>query len=247
MEERKIKEIEYYNKNTNQELRERDFEGFDSFSLESYRFLKDFFIKNFKGKRILDFGCGNGIHTFWLQDYGEVIGIDLSDNSLNIARKIAKKAKFIKMDCEKLDFPDNSFDIVFDGGTFSSLDFDKALEEIIRVLKKDGTLVGIETLGHNPILNLKRKLKRIAGKRTKWAERHIFKINDFKKTKERFTLYNAYFFHLFSWIAFPFLDFKTGKNILEILQKMDSFFISLFPFLKKYSFKIVFVFKNPKK
>lgn len=244
MEERKQKEIEYYDTRVEET---GDFEGFDPFLLESYKFLKDSFIENFKDKEILDFGCGNGIHSFWLQEEGKLTGIDLSEKSLEIARKRAKKAKFITMDCEKLEFPDNSFDVVFDGGTFSSLDSNKSFIEILRVLKKNGALIGIETLGHNPVLNLKRKINKILNKRTEWAESHIFKMRDFERMKECFEYSEAYFFHLFSWIAFPFLNFKTGRIILNFLQKIERILIFGFPFLKRYSFKIVFIFKNPKK
>ncbi len=245
MEERKKEEIEHYDK-TKEEFSKTDFEGFSPFVLSSYSFLKNTFIENFKGKKVLDYGCGNGIHSTWLENYGEVTGVDLSQNSLNIAKKRTSKAEFIKMDCENLEFPENSFDVVFDGGTFSSLDYNKALNEIIRVLKKDGVLIGIETLGHNPILNLKRRINTIRGKRTKWAECHIFKMEDFKKTAQRFENSGAYFFHFVSWIAFPFLNFKIGRVMLRLLERIDVFLISIFPFLKKYSFKIVFIFENHK-
>ena len=243
MEERKIKEIEYYDSRVEET---GDFEGFDPFLLESFNFLKNYFIENFKEREVLDFGCGNGIHSVWLQEYGEITGIDLSEKSLDIAKKRAKKTKFIKMDCEKLEFPDDSFDVVFDGGTFSSLNFDKSFKEMLRVLKKDGALIGIETLGHNPILNFKRKINKLFKKRTEWAESHIFKMKDFEKMKEHFEYSEAHFFHLVSWIAFPFLSFKTGRSFLNFLQKLDETLISFFPFLKRYSFKIVFIFKNPR-
>ena len=35
-----------------------------------------------------------------------------------------------------------------------------------------------------------------------------------------------------------------GKKLLKIFEKIDSFLVKKFPFLKKYSFKIVFVFKK---
>ncbi|PIU24464.1 hypothetical protein COT12_00910, partial [Candidatus Berkelbacteria bacterium CG08_land_8_20_14_0_20_39_8] len=79
------------------------------------------------------------------------------------------------MDCEKMEFPDNLFDIIFDGGTFSSIDLVKAYPELSRVLKPDGFLIGIETFGHNPFTNLKRKINKLIGKRTEWATAHIFR------------------------------------------------------------------------
>ena len=82
------------------------------------------------------------------------------------------------MNAEELEFPDNSFDIVIDGGTFSSLRLDVALKEIARILKPEGTVIGIETLGHNPLTNIKRVWNVARGTRTKWAADHIFKMRD---------------------------------------------------------------------
>ncbi len=243
MEERKLKEIEYYNKSA----KSCDFENFTPFVLKSYQELKRITRENCKGKKILDYGCGNGIHSAWLKNCnGEVTGVDLSEESLKIARDIVPGVEFLKMDCENLDFPDNSFDLVFDGGTFSSLDIDKAFSEIRRVLKPGGVLIGIETLGHNPFTNLKRKINRIRKKRTAWAEGHIFRMKDLKKAEEYFEIKEVHFFHILSLIAFPFLNFRTGRIILKILEKGDRVLISVFPFLKRYCFKIVFVFFDKK-
>ena len=246
MEKRKEEEIKYYDNNIKEYKENRDFEGFDPFLLSSLNFLKNTFIKNYRDKNVLDFGCGNGIHSVWIENYSKkVIGIDLSQKSLEIAKKRTKKTDFILMDCEKLEFENNSFDIVFDGGTFSSIDLNISIKEIIRVLNKDGVLIGIETLGHNPVMNLKRKLNKLRGKRTSWAEAHIFKIKDFYNIKEYFEESEIYFFHLFSFVAFPLLKFKWGIVLLKFLEKTEIVFLRAFPFLKRYSFKVVFVFKNP--
>lgn len=242
MEKRKLKEIEHYDKNAGAFK-----EDFPYFVLKSYQKLKRITEEKCKGKKILDYGCGNGINSAWLKDCGgEVIGVDLSEKSLEFARNAVPGAEFLKMDCESLDFPDNSFDLVFDGGTFSSLDVDKAFSEISRVLKPEGVLIGIETLGHNPATNLKRKINRIRKKRTMWAESHIFKMKDLKKAEEYFEIKETHFFHFLSLIAFPFLKFKTGRAILKILEKGDRALTSVFPFLKRYCFKIVFVFFDKK-
>jgi len=246
MEKRKEKEIQHYDKATIGFDREGDFEGFNPSFLASHKFLK----KILKGKAgsFLDYGCGAGIHSWWLKEIADdLVGIDLSRKSLEIARQNVKGVRFLLMDCENMGFENNSFDVIFDGGTFSSLELEKALSEIARVLKSEGFLVGIETLGHNPILNLKRKINRIRGKRTAWAEEHIFRMEDLETVKKYFDKTELYFFHLFSWIAFPFLNLPGGKTFLRMMEKMDRFFLKICPFLKKYSFKLVFIFSEPKK
>jgi len=260
MEIRKQKEIEYYNKKARKLLENKkeqemkDFEGFNPFILESYNFLRKFLINKCEGKKALDYGCGNGIHSIWLAKRGaEVIGIDLSKNSLQIAKEKAEKkgignnVNFLLMDCENMEFSDNSFDIIFDGGTFSSLDFKKILPDLARVLNPKGFLIGIETLGHNPLTNLKRKINKITGKRTEWAVSHILRMENLKQAEKYFGKIEMHFFHLTSWMAFPFLRLPGGKILLNLLEKLDSCLLKMFPFLNKYSFKIVFIFSRPKK
>ncbi len=255
MELRKRKEIEYYDKKA-AEISEgqtsADFEGFEPQNLESFKFLYKLVERYGRDKLILDYGCGNGIHSGFLVKSGakKVIGIDLSEKYLAIARERAKKEgagdkiEFLKMDCEKTEFPDNSFDIIFDGGTFSSLDLKNVFPELVRVLKPEGRVLGIETFGHNPIANLKRKLNKVSGKRTGWAESHIFRENDLKTAKRYFGKIDIRYFHIISFLAIPFLKLPGGKILLKLLEKTDKVLFS-FPFSKKYGFKVVFTFSNP--
>lgn len=248
MEERKQKEIEYFDKSGVKKQKS------NLLLLDSYKFIYSLLEKYCKGKTVLDYGCGNGIHSVFPIKAGaeSVVGIDLSEKSLEVAKERAKEAdvadrvEFKVMDCENLEFPSDSFDVIFDGGTFSSLDTEKALPELARVLRPEGYLLGIETFGHNPLTNLKRKLNKMTGKRTSWAEGHILKIKDLEIAKKYFNDIEVNYFHLISWAAFPFLDFPGGKILLSVLEEIDKI-LERIPFLKIWAFKIVFVFKNPKK
>ena len=260
MEERKQKEIEYYNKKAEEWLRENrkqgvatDFEGFSPNLLSSFRFCYEYLKNKCQNKKLLDYGCGNGVHSIFPAKRGaEVIGIDLSEQSLKIAGERAKregvedKVRFLTMDCEKMGFPENYFDIIFDGGTFSSIDINKAYPELSRILKPQGFLLGIETFGHNPFTNLKRKINKLIGKRTNWAAEHIFKIKDLEKAKDYFNKVDVYYFHLISWLAFPFLNLPGGKFLLKFLEAMEKILFKIRP-LRKYAFKVVFIFSEPKK
>jgi SAM-dependent methyltransferase len=257
MEPRKQKEIEYYDEKALEQFKnvsyKRDFEGFVPWILNSFSFCYQWLLKNCKDKKVLDFGSGNGIHAVQIAKMSpkKVIGIDLSEKSLEIAKERALKEslkgriEFLKMDCEKMDFSDKYFDVIFDGGTFSSLDINKAYPELARVLKKDGHLIGIETFGHNPFTNLKRKINKLTGKRTSWAAEHIFKEKDLKEAGKYFNKIEVHFFHLVSWIVFPFLGLPGAGLLLKIFEAMDGILLKL-PFLRKYAFKIVFVFSRPK-
>ena len=261
MEPRKQREIKYYEEKAQEQIKNlfqgggsADFEGFNPGILNSFSFCYQWLAKNCRDKKVLDYGCGNGIHTVQIAKMGpeKVIGIDLSEKSLEIAKKRAGKenlegrAEFLKMDCEKMEFPDKYFDVIFDGGTFSSLDLKKALPELSRVLKKDGNLIGIETFGHNPFTNLKRKINKLTGKRTGWAAEHILKEKDLKEAEKYFDKIETNFFHLVSWIVFPLLKLPGSKFLLKIFEAIDGMLLKP-PLFKKYAFKIVFVFSQPKK
>ncbi len=71
-------------------------------------------------KAVLDLGCGTGIFTFLLERYApeKIIGIDLSEEMLKIAKKkadaIGSKAEFIAYDASKCaDVIDTPVDFVF--------------------------------------------------------------------------------------------------------------------------------------
>lgn len=101
---------------------------------------------------VLDVATGTGdlaIEIWKKLEPGKVVGVDLSENMLDLARRKAEDNRhpiqFIKGDCEELPFEDNTFDAVtvaFGVRNFENLD--RGLSEIQRVLTKDGTLVVLE-------------------------------------------------------------------------------------------------------
>lgn len=61
--------------------------------------------------KVLDLGCGTGRHSCLLSRMGyKVIGIDLAEEMLRVARKKCPKVEFRKMDFTNPKFPDNYFD-----------------------------------------------------------------------------------------------------------------------------------------
>jgi len=105
---------------------------------------------NLEGKKILDAGCGDGVHAKFLSDMGaEVVGIDGSENMLKLAGANYPKIAFQKVDLlESLPFADNEFDYVVSILVFMSLDnISVFLSEAHRVLKREGKLI---FLVHHP-------------------------------------------------------------------------------------------------
>jgi len=96
---------------------------------------------------ILDIGTGTGsaaLAASNLTGKGNVIGIDIANNMLSIARRKTIQQKlenvfFKQMDARWLDFPDESFDAVISNLGIPSHYFPRVISEIFRVLRKRGT------------------------------------------------------------------------------------------------------------
>jgi cyclopropane fatty-acyl-phospholipid synthase-like methyltransferase len=64
------------------------------------------------GSRLLDLGCGNGAKIARLAGRFEVVGVDLSEEQLRLARAALPKATFVQADFGEVDFPAGSLDAV---------------------------------------------------------------------------------------------------------------------------------------
>lgn len=102
-----------------------------------------------KGMRLLDCGCGPGSITQGLAKAvapGKAFGIDLSEAQVEIARDAAarngvKNIEFRVASVYDLPFTDGSFDAVFSHTMLEHLKQpEKAIEEMLRVLKPGGVL-----------------------------------------------------------------------------------------------------------
>jgi ubiquinone/menaquinone biosynthesis C-methylase UbiE len=152
------------------------------------------------------------------------------------------------MDCEKMTFENSKFDVIFDFGTFSSLNMEIAIHELWRVLKNDGTIICIETYGHNPFMKIKRWLNVLLGKRTKWAAQHIMKKQSWKMISSKFEISKIYYFHflvLFLPIFLKILPKSIGDKFLSFTEKVDSVILRI-KFLQFLAFKTVTILNNPK-
>lgn len=64
--------------------------------------------------RVIDLGCGTGIHTVHLASIaGEVVGIDIDQKKIDTARKNYPHLEFYRMDAARTEFPDGRFDTAF--------------------------------------------------------------------------------------------------------------------------------------
>lgn len=101
---------------------------------------------NLKGKSILDIGCSYGWFPKIAIDQGAkaVFAIEPDKNKVAIARKAAPKAKISQGYADKLNFPDNNFDVVTLLDVIEHVPKNterQVLKEISRVLKPKGVLI----------------------------------------------------------------------------------------------------------
>lgn len=114
---------------------------------------------SFKGKDILEVGCGDGRLTFqYAESAKKVVAIDPSAKAITEARKSIPKKLFPKVSFrvgrgEGLSFPDETFDIVFLSWSLCCTDIPamgRALDQSWRVLRRKGVLINIQSSLHQP-------------------------------------------------------------------------------------------------
>jgi len=100
-----------------------------------------------RGLRVLEIGCGLGTDGAQFARAGAVYtGVDLTDAAIELARKrfelFELAGDFRRADAEKLDFADESFDLVYSHGVLHHTpDTRAAVGEIHRVLRPGGRAV----------------------------------------------------------------------------------------------------------
>ncbi len=91
-----------------------------------------------RGKRILDLGCGSGRLSVFFAKHNTVTGIDVQNN----VRGAHANFTFHQLDAEALPFADNCFDVVVSFDVIEHVEGDlRFMKETSRVLKPGGHLL----------------------------------------------------------------------------------------------------------
>jgi len=100
-----------------------------------------------RGLRVLEIGCGIGTDGAQFAQAGaEYTGVDLTEAAIGLARKrfalFGLRGEFRVADAENLDFPDDSFDLVYSHGVLHHTPATaRAVGEIHRVLRPGGRVI----------------------------------------------------------------------------------------------------------
>ncbi len=260
LEDRKDKEAEFHNK-LRDELLKTNKDSYDfltsnskfySIVRSSRSFVNKIILENCRGKKILDYCCGNGRFSIFLaKNSVEVYGIDISEVSIENAKRAAvqegieKNTNFYVMDAEATQFPNNYFDIIVCYGVLHHLNIDRAFKELARIVKPEGVVICDEPLIYNPIFQFYRR--KTPHLRSEWETDHILSKKEIDLSRKYFQeMKELRFFHLTTLIATPFRNTFLFKPLLSFFEVLDSAILRL-PLLKWLSWQVVFVVGKPKK
>jgi len=198
--------------------------------------------KAIQSTKQLDLCCGNGTHSFTGAKNGaKVIALDYAEQSIIVCKKRAERLKlnvdFKVADVQTLkNFDDEEFDVVTCAGSLSYLDNVVFFNEVYRVLKSGGMFICVDSFNHNPIYRLNRFVHYLRGNRSYMTLKRMPNKNTIKLLKHIFLNVDVKYFGIFSFMAPLLMLFISSNNTTKLISKLDVFF----PYLKNYSFKIVF-------
>lgn len=209
---------------------------------------EDFLRAHCKGRTVLEYGCGPGSYSFFLAAHGaHVTGIDISDVAIAQAAARARRENlsiaYHVMDAEQLTLPDNTFDLVCGVAILHHLDLDKAFAQLARTLKPDGKAVFFEPLGHNPAINLYRRLT----PHLRTEDEHPLLMKDLAVADRYFARVDKGFFTMSSLLATPLRKTRIFRPVLGMLEGLDRALFKYVPFTRRYAWQVVLMLSRPLK
>lgn len=104
----------------------------------AYRDLPEIIFEHIKGREAIDFGCGTGRSTRFLQNIGfQAIGVDIAEDMIKKAKKIDPKGNYCLVgDGGLARFKENAFDLVLSVFSFDNIPTMEKKVNIFRELKR---------------------------------------------------------------------------------------------------------------
>ena len=195
-----------------------------------------------KGEKILELGSGDGCHTKILLSCGaNVVASDISTSALKIIKSTLGKLYPEQLetktaDIENLPFESEKFDYVTCAGSLSYGEKTVVIKEIMRVLRKNGKLICVDSLNHNPIYKLNRFIQYIFNKRSHMTIRNMPDQKTLSLIGSMFRSHDIKFFGSITWFGLflkPILGDKKAAKFISFIDRLIN--------TKKSSFKFVLV------
>jgi ubiquinone/menaquinone biosynthesis C-methylase UbiE len=221
---------------------------------EEYRFEKLHYLpklvdfNGFAGQRVLDLGCGVGNDLSRFAKGGaQVVGVDLAPHSIELAQHNFEQrgltGEFYVMNGERMEFEDNSFDVVYCHTVLHFTPNPSAMvSEIHRVLKPGGLAI-IMTVNKRSWLNVLHKVMKTQIDHLDSPVFHRYTISQFRALLDRFSeikiiperfpvatkvhegwkakIFNLAFVRMFNLIPRPLVR-RTGHHLMAFARKEDA-------------------------
>ena len=227
----------------------RSGQSFYAIDAPSREFYESFLAERAEGSDVLEYGCGPGSLAYFLAHRGaHVTGIDISSVAIDHAREraeqegVSDRTRFEVMDAEELALPDSSFDLVCGTGILHHLDLERAFGQLTRVLKPDGEAIFVEPLGHNPAINLFRRLTPDA----RTEDEHPLLQRDLDNVAASFGRTEFHFFHLTTLLAMAARNRSRFDTVLRGLARIDERIFRTLPPVRKHAWMVVMVLGQPR-
>ena len=181
-----------------------------------------------KSAEVLDYGCGAGnfAKEISLFQPKKIVAIDISEEAIKKAKEKLeegnKKIDYRVDNCENLSLESNSFDVAYGSGILHHLNLKKSLDELNRVLRKNGTIVFAEPLATNPIINIYRKFTPNA----RSPDEHPFKSEDIKLINSIFKNVEIKYYGFLTLVFFLFYKSPENSKIFKFLSAIDKIILN---------------------
>jgi len=191
-----------------------------------------------RGKKVLDYGSGDGGFSFDLARRGAFVeGIDISEGLVDLATRKSPEGipqpKFFVRDAHATGFDSNTFDYVFGNGILHHLELEAAYREIARVLKPGGRAFFMEPMERHPLLVLFRK----ATPSVRSVDEKPLNLEEIEMARRFFHDLRHTEHFLFAVLAAPvhLLSDEAAFWLIRGLDSVDRGIIRLFPSLGRYA------------
>lgn len=197
--------------------------------------------------RILDVGCGTGIHSVELAKLGhQVRGVDLSEKSLAAARKLAEangvseKTTFDRLSIQQLFEESTTYDGIFAAGVLYYLKFEDVQKLIATQLKAGGLFAAVEPIGDNPLLNGYRHFRNwLKPYRDEASLSALWGNQEFEDlAKSQFSEYKIRSYGFFVLLTAPFRKTFLYPKLVLWAEKVDNLLLNTMGF-KTWGFKLI--------
>jgi len=227
-------------------LSEADLRFEDAAYLDHESWVRDTFalLGDLRGKRVLDYGAGEGLSSVVLARRGaRVVSFDIASGNVRLAARRAAAngvpLHLAQMAGEALAFREGTFDAVYGNAILHHVNLDQAGAELRRVLRPGGVAVFSEPWGENPLLEFARRRVPYRGKDRTPDERPL-RLADVARLKAQLPGAEVRGYQLLSMIRRQ----VRWRPLVSLLERADRLLLALFPGLWRWCRYAVIVLRK---